>query len=1194
MQRCHRVFPALLAFLSMAVPSICAGGDADPAVGWHCDLYLDGGGYWKKRVAVLVYHTGKHELAGYPLAVPIGRGGNRLPLAGARAETVRVCTAGGLELKFGIWAPNGFPIMRGPVPEGSVLVLPVTVEGGGSGKYYVYWDNPRAIAPPEFLPERPLVMNGDLERGEGETPTGWVHDRSSGPYRVQWVSETARSGSRCLKTTVTSGAEPRWIATRQHGIRIVGGGRYRFEAWVKAKDVNGFAGWYLHIGNAQTPMLAGPILSAGGGTYDWKKVELVFTAPPEADRVSIGTVLRGTGTAWFDDARLEQLDAGPVKFEVGETESLDLREPSDNVPWDVAGPEASRYDFRAVLHVDNWFRDSSGAVAALDATYIRNRLKGKWNLDRCVLISDGKTVPFDVIGDLLIFPVSIPPQTIQRCDLYLSTVSGEHAARSATSVANIMEGIVGKVNLVRNGGFEDVSASEAPWTRTGEDEGVTFSLEEPDRNDLGTRCARLDIPSGLPTKWRGWTQRVPVKPGRVYVVSALVRTRNVTKDLRVHVHLRKADGRLVEPRGIVSIGPPIRGTSDWRQVVGLVRTAVSTAYLDVHLTTNGEGTVWYDNVRVFEAQPARLIRFEGRPLRAHEGLVAWQVPAVIKVFPEDPAPPSVQSVKLSAAKGEREPLQIALRAGKAYREVRIDATAPLGPGGFQLPKPEVCVARTVRVDYPSRYYVSRDPAWVRHVPHGPPGCDGWPGMWPDPLEPANSFRLDANVTRAVWVFFRVPTNAPAGRYDGRLHILGRNGTTEAGEKLVIPYTIRVWDFTLPEERHLAAIYDIRFGPGARLWGMEFGELYRAVVELMAERRLCPDRIWPDPVFRRQGDGVVADFEEYDRAARLYFRTYRFPVSYTPRILYSFGWGHVPRTLFGERPYEGEQVDRTRLRPQYRRLYQDILRQFWEHIKTRGWADQMVLYVSDEPLDRYEHIRQQMRAVCEMIHEVDPAIPIYSSTWHYVPDWDGYLDIWGLGHDGRVPPEQLASIRAKGDRIWFTTDGQMCLDTPYAAVERLLPYYCFKYDVEAYEFWGCTWLTYNPWQYGWHAFIHQSMEPGRSYWIRYPNGDGYLLYPGKPIGREGVLTSIRFEQAAEGVEDYEYLYLLRGLVARARETGRGDLASAGEQVLREAADLVDMPNAGGRYSTKILPDPERLYRVRERLGQTIERLNRELQ
>ena len=140
------------------------------------------------------------------------------------------------------------------------------------------------------------------------------------------------------------------------------------------------------------------------------------------------------------------------------------------------------------------------------------------------------------------------------------------------------------------------------------------------------------------------------------------------------------------------------------------------------------------------------------------------------------------------------------------------------------------------------------------------------------------------------------------------------------------------------------------------------------------------------------------------------------------------------------------------------------------------------------------------------------------------------------------------------------------------IERLLPHYAFRYGAEAYEFWGIAWLTHDPYRFGWHAYIDQTDQPGQSYWIRYPNGDGFLIYPGKPIGHAGPVSSIRLEQAREGLEDYEYLELLRSLAARAKSASQD--TSRARRAFEEADRLVPIPNAGGRYSTRILPDPER--------------------
>ncbi|NUN94906.1 MAG: DUF4091 domain-containing protein, partial [Candidatus Omnitrophica bacterium] len=488
----------------------------------------------------------------------------------------------------------------------------------------------------------------------------------------------------------------------------------------------------------------------------------------------------------------------------------------------------------------------------------------------------------------------------------------------------------------------------------------------------------------------------------------------------------------------------------------------------------------------------------------------------------------------------------------------------------------------------TNYYQSQSPEWRRKYPTARAGCDGWPGLWPDPLLPRNTFDLEPNATQPIWITLQVPGDQRAGDYQGKVRLV-HEGRTAAE----LPFTVRVWDFAIPQESHVRGVYDVRLGGTDQVWGKTLDEAYPEIVRLMAENRLCPDSIHPSPIFKCENGKVVADFTDYDKAAEVYFDRMKLPHAYTPWQLYLFGWGHPPKILFGEHPYPGEPpyegADRAKLRPEYKRVYQACLKTFWEHIRRRGWADKFVLYISDEPFDWQPHIRDQMKALCDMIHEVDPSIPIYSSTWKHVPDWDGYLDVWGIGHYGIVPPEKMAELRTARDRIWFTTDGQMCTDTPYCAVERLLPHYCFKYGAEAYEFWGVAWLTYNPYQFGWHAYIHQTDQPGKSYWVRYPNGDGFLLYPGKPIGCDTPVSSIRFEQAREGIEDYEYLYLLKDLVERARSAGRQ--TAKAEQALHDAGQLVAIPNAGGRHSTRILADPLAIDAVKRRLAEEIESLAR---
>jgi hypothetical protein len=1171
----------LLASCVVVLALASLGGAAE----WHPGLYLDGGGWWRSRIRLQVRNDKPLALAGEPVAIDIGQEPGQAALVGQRAEAVRVCDGRGTEMLLAVLGPDGRLIARGEIPASSRLVIPVECPAQGTAEYFVYFDNPAAQAVPDFFHVRTGVQNGGVESGREDTPEGWSHDAADAQHRAEWSQDQPRSGLRCLKTVVAADAEPTWISTRQRDIHIRGGANYRLSAWVKTQNVRGQAGWYIHLGNRKQPMLTSPMLMAGEGTFDWKQVTAEFTAPADADLADLGTVLRGTGTASFDDVTLECLTPGSVRVDLEKAETLQLREVGGSADGSNADRSAlvGRTHRVAVQVLQLASQDSGRVLVAVDCGRLVARMHGRLNRQSMLVTLAGQPVPHQLLGELLLFPASLAARTRNQFQVCFSDDPEFDESR-----VQLRGGQAGDPpSRAKNPGFELGTERPDDWIANGagrDAPGVVLGFDAPGREGLGQRCAKLHVPADAPQAWRGWRQDVPVQPGRTYLVAAWVKCRDVRGgEVRVHVHRRTADGQLSAHEPMTSIGPGITGTSDWTLLSGRLAVPTDTRFLQVHLTTDQSGTIWHDGVVVHEVVPGQLGAVEGG---TSGGPPVWLVPAVVKVFPDDlplrrPAP-----IEIACARREREPLQLAVRSHQAQRGLRVEVDSPVGPASARLDDTTVNVVGFVPIDYPTNYYESHSPAWHRKVPTAPASCDGWPGLWPDPLLPQATFDLDADKTQPIWITVNVPQNAPAGRYVGKVR------WTAGGQPFAeTPFAVQVWDFTLPVENHLAAIYDVRFGPDSGVWGKSLKEMYPDIIRFMASRRLCPDSVSPAPVFRREHGRLTADFSAYDKAAAVYFDELKFPHSYTPWDLYLFGWGHPPKPVFGEQPYSGqppfESADRSRLRPEYKQAYQELLRTFWSHLKEKGWDKRVVLYISDEPFDHLPHIHTQMKALCDMIHEVDPAIPIYCSTWKHVPGWEGFLNVWGIGHDGRVPTGLMAKLRADGARLWFTTDGQMCTDTPYCAVERLLPHYCFQYGVEAYEFWGVAWNTYNPFQIGWHSYIHQSMEPGRESWIRYPNGDGFLLYPGAALGKPGVVSSIRCEQACEGVEDYEYLYLLRQRIAAAKAAGRD--VTAAKQALAAAARLVTIPNAGGRFSTKILPDPEALYQVRRQVAAALESL-----
>jgi hypothetical protein len=413
--------------------------------------------------------------------------------------------------------------------------------------------------------------------------------------------------------------------------------------------------------------------------------------------------------------------------------------------------------------------------------------------------------------------------------------------------------------------------------------------------------------------------------------------------------------------------------------------------------------------------------------------------------------------------------------------------------------------------------------------------------------------------------------------------------------------MQVYDFTLPVESNVKATYVLRFNE-REMFGRDYtsGEWKDELWSYMAKHRVSSKMVEPEPEVTMVDGMPVLDFTEFDKAAVYYFDTLKIASTWSPQFFYLFGWGRPPSDKFGQQPYPGEypyhDADHRKLRPEYKKVYQSALRQYWEHMKEKGWADKVVIYISDEPHPD-EHMNNQMYAVCDMIHEVDPEIPIYVSTWWYRPEFEGYVDVWGVSHRGGgwghpVPAEHLRRAVANGGDVFFTTDGMQCTDTPFNAFERLLPYFCFKYEAKEYEFWATNWHTLDPYHYGWHRFHRQSPSVDVVYWMRYPNGDGNFIYPGEPIGAgQPLVASVRLKQAREGVEDFEFMNILDKLISKGRAGGIN--TSEASMALERATDLVTIPCADGRYTTQYMPDPDLLMEIRHGVATAIEELTEKL-
>ncbi len=1182
----------LLWCASLAVWAAVSHGAEVP---WSSSLSYDGGGTWSIRVPVEIQHRGTEPLQGAPVQVPVRGDDGTAALVGQPVASLRVQGANGVEYVFGLRGGDGAPKRDGTLAVGDVVTVPVETgadTGGATVRLetadaepdtaaaqpkpadaaeavtlFLYAGNPDAWAPAEWLGT--ALGNLDFEQGDA-APTGWQTHGADATHRMSLQDGGAYSGRKCARCEVDPGANPEWVKYAQGGCPVRPGQRFRFSGWAKAQDVVGRVGWYIHVDGNRVQMVNKSDTSSG--TFGWRRMSVEFEIPEEANVLSCGTLLHGTGTAWFDAAELEEIGgADTVSVRVLAAEKQILARTGADAAW----PDDPRWAWRAPVVVSNVGSvPYSGTVVTIDTRRLQNRLGKLLGFGAapafCLVDSAQPEQALMLTGkmhDGLFAVADVPARTAKTLWLYLGTTPAPAGTDSA-GVPGLAAWAGGDLNLAVNGTMEQgADATPEVWHAGEEGNEVKgrFRARRVRKGMNGSWCLELDVPKDLPDPgWTGWRQMVPVKPGRQYLLSGFISTEGVDGSVKIHGHFRRAD-RSHTASPFFGTTTSVAGDSGWTRTSVTVTTPPDCAFVEIHLTMNGRGTLRHDNVLLAPVAEG-VVGAPDVPAQERPSFAAWAVNPLVKVFRED-VPPAAPRGRLEvyAFRNARKAAQLCLRAAAAG-----EATVEVGPlrrvdGEGELPAPRVYRVGYVPIDFPMGYAGSTAPAHHRLLPRGR-GSDGWAGWWPDPLVPMTAGKavaLAANATQPVWFDVHVPATAPPGRYAATVEV--RHG----GEVLGVPLVVTVWGLTIPEAKGITAIYDLRRGRGRNPFaGADVSTWYR----FLARYNVSPGFVVANPVFTYEDGRVALDTAEFDQQARLLFDELKIGKVYTPnRWFYACGWAYPPRGIFGLEPFDEKYV----------KAWKQAYAMFIDHLTRNGWRDNFVHYISDEPHKTSDVTINGIARIADMAREVAPDVLVYSSTWHYIDGLADHLTLWGMGPHGSFDPEKHAARKAAGDRFWYTTDGQMCTDTPFLAIERLLPWFCFKYGCEAYEFWGVSWWTYNPWERGWHSFIRQSSDGENYRWVRYPNGDGYLAYPGEDLGLSEPVPSIRLVAAREGVDDYHLLLALDSFARKGSARAQAALAAM--------CDLVRMPNRGGRYSTDIMPDPAPVIRARIEAGQLLEEL-----
>jgi hypothetical protein len=435
---------------------------------------------------------------------------------------------------------------------------------------------------------------------------------------------------------------------------------------------------------------------------------------------------------------------------------------------------------------------------------------------------------------------------------------------------------------------------------------------------------------------------------------------------------------------------------------------------------------------------------------------------------------------------------------------------------------------------------------------------------PDPLLEDTTITLQPGISQPVWITVSTAKGTPAGVYRGKASILTGKGETTLSIELV------VYPFELSDQRHLYLtnwfeINQIAKAHKVQPLSEEFWTVLGRYAENLAQHHqnviYTPWRLIK--VYRETNGTITFDYTDFDRFVETFVRA-----GTAERIEIQHVAHHGPQGRAGnEVPlYKVEPVDRAtgeKVSLPGDQGMEALLRDLHGHLVAKGWLDRTIIHVSDEPSF---HNAEQWKAAARFVHSNIPGVKTIDAI--EATGFEDALDIM-------VPQtvnlntwfEDFKKAQQGGTELWFYT---CCSPWGYYA-NRFLDYHLSKTRI-------LHWMNYAT---GTKGFLHWGLTYD---WDdpfgpapKYPPGDSHIIYPGK----SGPMSSIRWEMLREGMEDYEYLWLLesRTRALMQKLSVDQDRFPAGARSREICGSLV-------RSLTDYETNPGAVYAARDRLAEEI--------
>ncbi|MCG3212655.1 MAG: hypothetical protein FOGNACKC_06330 [Anaerolineae bacterium] len=508
-------------------------------------------------------------------------------------------------------------------------------------------------------------------------------------------------------------------------------------------------------------------------------------------------------------------------------------------------------------------------------------------------------------------------------------------------------------------------------------------------------------------------------------------------------------------------------------------------------------------------------------------LAVWAAPPVEKILKTNAAPVASAPLKISAAQDEFEPFQLVVRAPTSQSfAVNI---SNFSKGGDVIPAANVTLHR---VDYVTLTQLS--------------DASGRLGDWPDPLYPlalGSSVTFPANSNQPLWFTVHVPRTASPGLYSATVSI----------GAATIPVELEVWNFALPQEIHLAGEWGFDWSNVVETYKGTIGgsvqpcywTLVDALYEDFADHRLTPKGVgWPAGLNHPGGveydcNGTLSPDAwgdwDFHTLAQKYLSGGALDngVGFPSFLIRGPASNWPPDSRPSSFCNQSRGTD-----PPGNSAYNSKWFQYWGAVSnylgsTADYASKGYYHIVNEPqtfadYDIVAYLAKQTKAAAPnariMVSEQVEASITNNATYP-----GAKIDIW-LPTISNYEPEKSHNRQANyNEEVWwyFLYGDRPPLPNPTvmdrAGLEaRITPWLAWLERVNGLLYYATTDWSPSPWSQPWSN--------------NSSNGDAILFYPPKDstiafnacnAQSNRLVPSIRWELLREGMEDYEYLWLLGG-------------------------------------------------------------------